>query len=71
MEAQGMSFRNFVHLGEVINGDDEWGDYIVFHKGPPNAYDQTSEVLHCIDIFGERYGSPVFEDSDITVFSLR
>jgi hypothetical protein len=71
VEARGLSFMNFVHLGEVISGDDEWGDYVVFHNGPPNAYDQTSEALYCIDIFRDRYGDPLFEDSDITVFSLR
>jgi hypothetical protein len=72
--AAGIRLANFVHLSSLLAGNAGEADYLIVHKTlwaiPPGDTRPWPDVRACLPVIAARFGSPVFEDADITVFAL-
>lgn len=71
----GMRLDHFVHVSQLLRGDNVGADYLVVHlrswpkpaKPPPQWPDMAGTCLPQIE---RHFGAPVYRDADIEVFAL-
>ena len=71
--ATGIRLANFVHLSSLLEGGSSDADYLVVHKtlwATPSIMHPWPDMHACMPLIAARFGRPVFEDADITVFLL-
>ncbi len=72
--AAGIRLANFVHLSSLLAGTAREADYLIVHKTlwaiPAGDTRPWPDMRACLPLIAARFGAPVFEDADITVFAL-